>query len=151
MTDNPRPRRLRLSRAKGWRMPEGTVKVDRSSGFGNPFPIIRGTSTSGGVTSPIWQIGSWNGPAMWFRDIEADARALSVKAFRAWIEHPAQQTLRQRAGIALRGKNLACWCRLCARHAAGKPFGEDCPDCAPCHADVLGAIANGLICEEVRP
>jgi hypothetical protein len=43
----------------------------------------------------------------------------------------------------LRGKNLACWCRLCARHAeTGLPAGTDCPDCAPCHADVLLAIAN---------
>ena len=43
----------------------------------------------------------------------------------------------------LRGLNLACWCKLCDKHADGKPFGEQCPDCAQCHADVLGAIANG--------
>jgi hypothetical protein len=33
------PKRVQLSRAKGWRMPPGTVKVDRSTRWGNPFPI----------------------------------------------------------------------------------------------------------------
>src|SRR5215510_2957974 len=31
------PRRLQLQRSKGWRMPANTVKVDRSTLFGNPF------------------------------------------------------------------------------------------------------------------
>jgi Domain of unknown function (DUF4326) len=29
--------RITLSRAKGWRMPENTVKVDRSTCYGNPW------------------------------------------------------------------------------------------------------------------
>ena len=41
----------------------------------------------------------------------------------------------------LRGKNLACWCRLCPEHANGKPFGISCSKCEPCHADVLGDAA----------
>lgn len=50
----------------------------------------------------------------------------------------------------LRGKNLACWCRLCAAHADGKPLGITCDACAPCHADVLLELANGpLRCEAV--
>lgn len=44
----------------------------------------------------------------------------------------------------LKGKNLACWCRLCDKHKDGKPFGEVCTDCKPCHVDVLGEISNGL-------
>jgi hypothetical protein len=31
------PERIRLSRGKGWRMPPNTVKVDRSTRWGNPF------------------------------------------------------------------------------------------------------------------
>ena len=31
------PVRVRLSRAKGWRMPPNTVKVDRASRYGNDF------------------------------------------------------------------------------------------------------------------
>src|SRR5437762_14233430 len=34
-----RPRRIRLSRRKGWRVPPDTLKVDRSTRWGNPFRI----------------------------------------------------------------------------------------------------------------
>ena len=33
------PARIQLRRAKGWRMPENTVKVDRSTPWGNPFKV----------------------------------------------------------------------------------------------------------------
>lgn len=42
----------------------------------------------------------------------------------------------------LHGRSLACWCRLCPAHEHGKPLGVDCPDCAPCHADMLLMLAN---------
>jgi hypothetical protein len=45
----------------------------------------------------------------------------------------------------LRGKTLACWCRVCEKHKkAGLPIGEKCKDCSPCHADVLIEIANRI-------
>jgi hypothetical protein len=31
------PDRITLSRTKGWKMPENTVKVDRSTAWGNPY------------------------------------------------------------------------------------------------------------------
>ena len=63
----------------------------------------------------------------------------AVAAFRGWLaEHPWDLT-------ELRGKHLACWCRLCPAHAAGKPLGTVCEDCAPCHADVLLKIANARL------
>ena len=31
------PTRIQLRRTKGWRMPENTVKVDRTTRWGNPF------------------------------------------------------------------------------------------------------------------
>lgn len=34
-----KPQRIQLKRTKGWRMPPGTVKVDRSTRWGNPFRI----------------------------------------------------------------------------------------------------------------
>lgn len=34
-----KPVRVKLSRAKGWRMPENTVKVDRTTKWGNPFVV----------------------------------------------------------------------------------------------------------------
>ena len=33
------PKRIQLSRAKGWRLPKGVIKVDRSTRFGNPYRI----------------------------------------------------------------------------------------------------------------
>ena len=38
------PQRIQLKRTKGWRMPPNTVKVDRSTKWGNPFkPPLDGT------------------------------------------------------------------------------------------------------------
>ncbi len=92
------PKRIQLSRAKGWRMPPGTVKVDRTTKWGNPY---RGPSTP------------------------ADARN-AADAFEHWIGSPAGANIARDARTELRGKNLACWCKI----------GE------PCHADVLLKIAN---------
>ena len=33
------PTRIQLRRTKGWRMPAGTVKVDRTTAFGNPWRV----------------------------------------------------------------------------------------------------------------
>lgn len=44
----------------------------------------------------------------------------------------------------LRGKDLACWCRLCDAHSDGLPLGVKCNECAPCHADILLLISNGV-------
>jgi hypothetical protein len=35
------PVRIQLRRSKGWRMPAGAVKVDRTTPFGNPFVVGR--------------------------------------------------------------------------------------------------------------
>lgn len=118
--------RVQRKRTRGSKLPDGCVCVDRSTGFGNPFPVAKGTSTSMGVTKPIWRVGTWNGPAMWFKDTKQDAVALAVEAYRAWIAQPRQEALQERAMMVLRGHNLACWC----------PLDQ------PCHADVLLEIAN---------
>lgn len=116
------PRRITLSRDKGWKMPDNTVKVDRSTGFGNPFPVAQAKSKHHGSK---WVIGTWTGPAMWFQDTKDAAVNLSVAAFRSWAMAPEQEGLRARAMAELRGKNLACRCKD-----------------GPCHADVLMEIAN---------
>ena len=79
------PERIKLSRAKGWRMPPNTVKVTRPGKWGNPFK------------------------AGMFRDFSA---ADAVEAFRFRIEKDAAGfELRRQIG-ELRGKNLACWCAI---------------------------------------
>lgn len=80
-----KPQRIQLSRRKGWRMPENTVKVDRSTPWGNPY-----------------QAG-----------VDGDGnRQYLVDCFRAYINRPEQAALRERARQILRGKNVGCWCGL---------------------------------------
>jgi hypothetical protein len=73
---------VQLSRRKGWRMPENTVKVDRTTRFGNPFKPEMGHAASVAAFRK-WITSSAAGKAL-----AADARE------------------------ALRGRNLACWCPL---------------------------------------
>lgn len=40
-----KPKRIQLSRRKGWRMPTNTEKVDRTTKWGNPWKIGRFSST----------------------------------------------------------------------------------------------------------
>jgi len=136
-----RPIRIQLSRRKGWRMPANTVKVDRSTKWGNPFNF---KSADYG----------WVALSFGCRGDAAGRHQASVVAFRQWIDNPKGRTLetdfgivlegpagklpigaRARAGLSpdhadikaqLGGRNLACWCPLDR----------------PCHADVLLEIAN---------
>lgn len=84
-----KPVRVQLSRAKGWRMPPNTVKVDRSTKWGNPFRAGAEYQTVAA------------GPRI-CRDAD-DA----VRLF--WpIAYCRVESIRRE----LRGKNLACWCPL---------------------------------------
>ncbi|MDE2096895.1 MAG: DUF4326 domain-containing protein [Patescibacteria group bacterium] len=78
------PDRVQLSRRKGWRMPPNTVKVDRTTMWGN-----RGAAALG------------------IKD-----RAAAVEYFESWMNETASWAWKGRAKIELRGKNLACWCPL---------------------------------------
>lgn len=77
------PERIQLSRRKGWKMPPNTVKVDRTTKWGNPFVV-----GEHGTTEEC------------------------VERFREHVGHPNSalgfdfKELHQ-----LRGKNLACWCK----------------------------------------
>lgn len=101
------PIRVQLSRAKGWRMPANTVKVDRTTKWGNPFPVPMGHPWKDAAWS-VLQFGFW---------------VDRIEQFPSAPKPPSTDEIR----AALRGKNLACWCR---------------PG-TPCHADVLLEIANG--------
>lgn len=90
------PQRIQLSRAKGWRMPANTVKVDRSTPWGNPFVI--------GETYPVVE----EGPHEPIDHAKIENAADAVEAFRPWCE----ETMAQWGDLEpLRGKNLACWCK----------------------------------------
>lgn len=115
------PERIRLSRAAGWRMPPNTVKVDRTTKWGNPF--------KDGEVACVWHRS-----AAWPHDLYRDCFRVSgdwhaVALFRHAMERQPDwyHDSWQAPDVAeLRGMNLACWCHLGA----------------PCHADVLLELAN---------
>lgn len=110
-----RPIRVQLSRRKGWRMPENTVRVARPGRWGNPYVAWK-------------DVGQWyvsSGSCHWplAENTKQAAAALAVEKFREVITSDiAILTIRHE----LAGKNLACWC----------PLDQ------PCHADLLLEIAN---------
>lgn len=82
------PVRVRLSRAKGWKMPPNTVKVDRTTKWGNPFVV-------GSNANPLMlPVKDKRHAFVLYRSLAASNEKL-VAAARA----------------ELRGKNLACWCK----------------------------------------
>lgn len=92
------PERVQLKRTKGWRMPPNTVKVDRTTRWGNP-----------------WKIGEFGPMDRCAPDAEG-----ATGLFRMML---GDSEMRRNAGYPLdisplHGRNLACWCPL---PAAGKP------------------------------
>jgi hypothetical protein len=84
MPTDDRPRRVRLSRKPGWRLPPSAVSVARGPGrrWGNPFTV------------------------------ERYGREGCLREYRQWVYAPEQAAYRQEARRLLRGKDLACWCQL---------------------------------------
>lgn len=116
-----KPIRIQLSRKKGWKMPPNTVKVDRTTKWGNPFPVTakQDTKTVVRVFNAIMR-GSQAKVYDSCKDENGESNPLGGLQLLLW----RNTTLK--ALPELRGKNLACWC---------KP-GD------PCHADVLLKLAN---------
>ena len=68
------PQRIQLSRAKGWRMPPNTVKVDRATKWGNPWTFENSGNVHPAVrfaceTAPLWDVSELAGKnlACWCR------------------------------------------------------------------------------------
>lgn len=90
------PQRIRLSRAKGWRLPEGAVNIARPGKLGNPF-IVGKHGTRAECAAKYLQLA--RGFLTLSEEIDVD---LQVKAHRAI----------HRALPDLKGKDVACWCAL---------------------------------------
>lgn len=136
------PCRVQLRRTRGWRMPPGCRKVDRSTRWGNEFQVWRSPSGA-------WAVRIHGGRLIaWMPDREV-AALTSVTLHRAHLLHP--DAAREAAGEAgrlylpirsafrlgytvddvvaeLAGADLGCWC------APG----------SPCHGDTLLEVANGV-------
>lgn len=123
------PIRVQLSRAKDWRMPPNTARVARPGLWGNPFQV--------GVVDAVTCVaffenaihGGWN-PATGAH-LPDDLFNIAYEVHCAWVKRWRQRVgcLPIEAVAELRGKNLACWCKLDA----------------PCHADVLLRLANATV------
>ena len=101
------PVRVQLSRKKGWRLPPNTLNVARPSRYGNPHHI--GMCPVCGVTHTRDEAVA---------EFEAEVSQLPANHFEI-----------------MRGKNLACWCKLNER----------------CHAEVLLRLANSALCDGDEP
>lgn len=88
------PRRIQLSRRKGWRKPPGAVNVARPSSWGNPYRI--------GVDCPDAECAV---RAYWQRLQELDL----VVLYGDGADH--HMAVDERI-TALAGRDLACWCKL---------------------------------------
>ncbi len=122
-----KPVRIQRRRVKGWKMPENTVYVGRTSGwpglYGNPFRVggyfkIGGGERHGGFS---WLEAHKDYADATFNLIESNEQAVSFfRLYRRLYPYKPEEL------APLRGKNLACWCSLDQ----------------PCHADVLLELAN---------
>lgn len=83
-SDAPEPKRIKRSRAKGWRKPDGSVIVDRTSRYGNPYKVGR--------------------------DVASNAEA--VEMYRRYLD--TRPDLTEQIGANLRGRDLVCFCDLTA-------------------------------------
>lgn len=117
------PNRIQLSRAKGWKMPENTVKVARPGKWGNPFRVggyfIVGDP--GKAVHPAFRMAWCEAATPQPNFTKITDNEMAVEFFTRLMASGYHKDL-----SALRGKNLACWCKLGT----------------PCHADVLLELAN---------
>ena len=119
MSEADEPKRIQLSRRKGWRMPEGAVNVARPGPWGNPFIVGKDGDREYCVELYKHML---NGHLSIVNPGGATVESLSKT--RAFIAENVDK---------LRGRDLACWCRI---------------DGKPCHADVLLSLAASPSLEE---
>jgi hypothetical protein len=90
------PQRIRLSRARGWRLPENAVHVGRPSRWGNPF-IVGKHGTRIQCATMFAQLAG--GFISFSQEIDTDLQLTMYRRIRRHIGD-------------LAGKDLACWCPL---------------------------------------
>ncbi len=89
MSATAAPHRVQLKRTKGWKMPENTVKIDRTTRWGNPFT----PADSGSVANAVSNHAAWMKGELAAPDGTVPPPVDEIRS-------------------ALRGRHLACWCAL---------------------------------------
>ena len=87
------PKRIQLKRTRGWRMPANTVKVDRSTRYGNPF-----VGANAALLFDLWLNN----------DLKELQRFVGKDAIEGWAIERAKYAEHV---MNLRGLDLACWCK----------------------------------------
>lgn len=107
--------RIQRKRTKGWKMPEGTIYVGRPTKWGNPYKV--------GDT-----VKNLMGKEFIIEDTQEAVNCYkNLFLIRLNPGFIFGQSLMLHADLSeLKGKDLACWCRLDK----------------PCHADILLELAN---------
>jgi hypothetical protein len=132
-----KPRRIQLSRAKGYRKPKGAIVVGRPSKYGNPYKVVPSSSRVEAV-SGWWHVETWDGPNRGYpRSVSYSTKAEAAECAVAWFKgdigpRAMHRWTEDEIRADLAGHDLACWC---------PPTDEDGQD-FPCHATVLLEIAN---------
>jgi hypothetical protein len=122
------PKRISLKRLKNWRMPPNTLKIDRSTRWGNPFAVGQKFRN---LALYICLVGQMTQPEIdqWYANGGLDIPTPQVAV--EWFERYARWRINEAHDKhwldPLRGKNLGCWCR---------------EDAVYCHGDVLLRLAN---------
>ena len=107
------PKRIQLSRARGWRLPEGAVNVARPSRWGNPYRVADFgldlalelfENTVHGIWTPV--------PVKCLDDYRSGR---ANEAHHAFLRRWGHLSPIVEAQDKLRGLDVACWCRLDAR------------------------------------
>lgn len=120
----PERPRIQLSDERGWRIPAGYAKCDRTTRFGNPFSVTKS--------------GHLNVVATYFEKDEAPktlsrvfigwlaATRFATLQHRRWLLSPDQAEFRNAVRKRFAGRGVACWC---VTHQ-------------PCHGDTLAEVAR---------
>lgn len=95
------PRRIRLSRARGWRLPPNTVVVARPTPWGNPYVVGRNGTAARCVELYTELLAGY---VLMSPGVDFEACLAAQRHVREHIEE-------------LRGRNLACWCGSGPCHA----------------------------------
>jgi hypothetical protein len=119
-----KPKRIQLSRKRGYRKPEGAVVVSRPGRWGNPYALA-----SYQFESAVGHALPWD---------EANARAMALRDFEHALRVGMLKVTVEDVKRELCGKDLACWCGIISHD-----------EYVACHADVLLSIANDIPMEEV--
>ncbi len=124
------PERIKLSRKKGWRKPEGAVVVARPTKWGNPFAVGGEYVTVGfgGSELGILAIRSRvEAAGAFFNWLQGEFTVPEFEERRTWLLENLHE---------LADKDVACWCPL-------GPVRIDDVSFAQCHGDVYLDLANG--------